>query len=428
MAITQPDSLGSWRREVSKAAEFASLDYWVKIAQIAERGKLDSLFIADAPEADMDALRTRQVPKLEPIVLLSALATQTSNIGLVGTASTSYSEPYTLARQFAALDHISGGRAGWNIVTSFLGTRNYGVPLAAQPDRYARAQEFIEVATALWDSWADDAVVVDKAAGIFVDDTKVHPINHSGAYFSVEGPLDISRSPQGHPVLVQAGASATGRDFASRHAEMIFGAAPNIESAQEFYGDMHRRIAAVGRNPDQVTILPGCSPYIGSTEEEAHRIREEALSLIDFDHGLVTLQKHMGNIDLSGLDLDESIPPDRLPADTSVLIDRQSRPQLYKDLALAPGSTLRRMIEVCLSHNGHWNLVGSPEQIADSLQEWFTNGACDGINLLPAHTPDGIEIFVDEVIPILQRRGLFRTDYEGSTLRDHLGLERPDAR
>ncbi|WGY01819.1 LLM class flavin-dependent oxidoreductase [Nocardioides sp. QY071] len=425
MAITQPDSLGGWRREVSRAAEFSSLDYWVEIAQVAERGKLDALFIADAPVLELPS-RPRQAPKLEPIGLLSALAARTSRIGLVGTSSTTYNEPYTLARQFATLDHLSNGRAGWNIVTSFLGTRNYGVPLAAQPDRYARAEEFIEVATALWDSIADDALLVDKASGIYTDVTKVHPINHSGGYFNVEGPLDVSRSPQGRPVLVQAGASATGRDFAARYAEVIFSAAPNISSAQEFYGDMRRRIAAAGRDPGQVKLLPGCSTFIGSTEEEACRIRDEAVSLMDVDYGLIGLQEELGGVDLSGLDLDEPIPVDRLPEDTSALVARQSRPQLFKELALTPGYTLRRMIETHLSHNGHWNLVGSPEQIADSLQEWFTNEACDGIMLVPAHTPDGIEIFVDEVVPILQRRGLFRMEYKGNSLRDHLGLQRPD--
>ncbi|NGY63136.1 LLM class flavin-dependent oxidoreductase [Lentzea sp. NEAU-D13] len=416
---------GAWRLPTSRAEEIASLDLYSDIAALAEKGKLDALLMADGLGLDTKRLASASFPHLEPLMMLSALAARTTHIGLIGSVSTTFSEPYNVARHFASLDHLSNGRAAWNIVTSAYGEENFGgSPLPSHADRYERADEHVRTVTALWDSWDDDAILLDRAKGIYADAGKVHKINHRGKYFGVAGPLNVPRCPQGRPVIVQAGSSPRGRTFAAQHAEIIFTAQQTLSGCQNFYTDVKARIGAAGRDPRKVKVLPGVHPLLGNTESEALRMERELRHLIQVETGLDWLSKQLGGVDLSGLDPTKPIPEELLP-EAHTFQGRQSRYELFRKLAVEEKYSINRLMEAEVVSAGHWVTVGSPEQIAERFIQHVAERGADGFILLPSYLPDGWQLLVDGVIPVLQKRGAFRTDYEGSTLRDHLGLERP---
>lgn len=413
----------SWRFREVDARAVLDVGFYQDLGQQAEAAKFDAVFFADAPVLQ-DNIRYSARYFAEPITLLTAIGAVTERIGLIGTASTSYYEPYNLARLYASLDHLSRGRAGWNIVTTSAAqaSRNYGLdepPLYA--DRYARAGEFVDVVSKLFDSWEDDALVLDPESGIFADDALIHDLNHVGRFFRVKGALNVPRSPQGRPVYIQAGASDEGRSFAARHAEAIFTAHQTLASAQSFYRDIKARAAALGRLPQHVKILPGISPFIGSTEAEAQALYEEFNALVQPAFSLVQLRNMIG-LDLSGHDLDAPFPRDLI--DDSGERARASRFRLVLDIVDREKPTIRQLINRLAGARGHWVTVGTPEQVADHVQRWFENGAADGFNIMPPWLPGGFGLFVSEVLPILRRRGLFRHEYSGHTLRDHYGLPR----
>jgi len=414
----------AWRLPESDPFANTDLAHWTTLAQIAERGKFDSLFLADGPVLWSNA-RHRPGGSLEPTVLLTALAAVTEHIGLIATASTTYNDPYNLARRFASLDHISGGRAGWNIVTTGSKAAAQNFSMTEHPshhERYQRAAEFTDISFALWDSWEDDAQIGDKAAGIFADDGKIHEIDYSGEYFQVRGPLNVPRSPQGRPLIVQAGSSQDGRDFAARYAEAVFTAQQTLGDAQEFYADLKARARWFGRNPDEVKILPGLVPTIGATEAEARALEEELENLIVPDHGLAHLSQVL-EVPVADLPLDGHLPEsvyERPPVE-----GMQSRYQLITDLARRDNLTVRQLIGRLGGGRGHRTFAGTPEQVADTIEEWAESGAADGFNVMPAALPSGLEAFTEHVVPLLVKRGLFRDEYTGSTLRDHYGIPRP---
>jgi FMN-dependent oxidoreductase (nitrilotriacetate monooxygenase family) len=416
----------SWRLPESDPYAGWSVKHYQELARIAERGRLDSLFLADSPVQQGDPGR-RPTGKLEPTVLLTALAGVTSRIGLIATASTSYNEPYNLARRFSSLDHVSDGRAGWNIVTTAGAdaARNFGlddVPL--HRERYERADEFLEVATKLWDSWADDAVLADKDAGVHADAAKVRAINHRGRFFRVDGPLNVPRSPQGWPLLVQAGSSEDGRDFAAKWAEAVFTAQQTLAEGRAFYRDLKQRAAALGRDPDGVKILPGIVPVIGDTAAEARELDAELERLISPEYARAQLAERF-HLTPADLPLDEPLPGN-LPTEDQIE-GAKSRFTLIVDLARRENLTVRQLIGRLGGGRGHRTFAGTPVQVADTIEEWFDSGAADGFNIMPAVLPSGLVAFVDKVVPILQERGRFRTEYEGATLREHYGLPRPAA-
>jgi FMN-dependent oxidoreductase (nitrilotriacetate monooxygenase family) len=354
--------------------------------------------------------------------LLSALAAVTEHVGLVATASTSFNEPYHIARKFASLDHISGGRAGWNLVTSSNEheAKNFNRDKHFEhAERYERAIEFAEVVEGLWDSWEDDAFLRDKDQGRFFDPERRHVLDHKGRFFQVRGPLNVARSPQGHPVVVQAGSSEAGRDLAARTAEVIFTAQQTLEDAIDFYSDVKGRLAQYGRHPDDLKIMPGVFPIVGRSESEAREKFEQLQALIDPKVGLALVSGLTGGFDLSGYPLDGPIP--ELPETNA----SKSRQLLTLELARRENLTIRQLYLRVAGARGHWQLVGTPAQIVDQLEERFVKGGADGYNVMPPVLPAGLDDFVELVIPELRRRGLFRSEYEGRTLRDNLGLRRP---
>lgn len=420
----------AWRHPHARADGVLDIEYYKSLARTAERGLFDAFFLADGLAANFGGhvgtgASSDKAAVFEPVTLFSALSTVTKNLGFIATASTTYEDPFLLARKYASLDYISHGRAGWNVVTTVgdATARNFGRDRQLPPqERYERAREFVATVKELWDSWEDDAFVRDKTTGQYFDPAKVHAPNHRGKYFKVAGPLNISRPPQGHPVIVQAGQSDPGRELAAETAEVIFTAWQTLEDAQAFYRDVKGRLAKYGRSPDSLRIMPGVSPYVGRTEEEA-RAKQRALhDLIPPEAGLALLTGLLGveGLDLSKYNLDGPLPNDLPPTQGMT-----SRQDLILDIARKNGFTIRQLYEWVASGRGHWTIVGTPVQIADQLQEWFENGAADGFNVLPPLLPDGLDDFVDLVIPELQRRGLFRTAYEGATLRENLGLARP---
>src|SRR5262245_15170511 len=418
----------SWRHPASSPLALTDIRYYQDLARRAEAGLFDSIFLADqlALGDDVDqAARTW----LEPITVLSAVAVATKRIGMIATCSTTYTEPFNLARQFGSLDHISNGRVGWNIVTSWLATAaaNYGgAGQVSHADRYARGEEFMTVVKALWDSWADDAVIDDRAGGLYAKPGRIRRINHKGQYYQVAGPLNMPRCPQGRPVLVQAGSSDTGRRFAARHAEAVFTAHMEKATAQAFYGDLKALVAAEGRAPGQVLILPGLSPMIASTEAEAQRLARDVNELSDPEVGRMRLSGRFGGHDFSHLPLDRPLTPDDFPPTSSVEAAR-SRAEVILGVVRREKPTLRQLLASLAGARGHFVFAGTPEQVADLIEDWFTDGAADGFNIMPPLLPSMLDVFSAEVIPILQRRGLFRTAYEGTTLREHYGLDWPES-
>ncbi|MFD5267413.1 LLM class flavin-dependent oxidoreductase [Streptomyces sp. NPDC058335] len=415
----------SWRLPESDPYAHVDLAHYVHLARIAERGTFDSLFLADGPQL-WGTVAQRPAGALEPLTLLTALATATEHIGLIATASTSYNSPYNLARRFASLDIVSGGRAGWNIVTTAgaEAARNFGLDAEpAHAERYARAAEFLDVALKLWDSWEDDAIVADKAAGVWGDDTKIHPPRHQGTYFSVEGALNVPRTPQGYPLLVQAGSSEDGKAFAARYAEAVFTAQQTLADAQAFYTDLKARTVRAGRDPGHIKVLPGIVPVIGSTEAEARAHERELEEHIVHAHGVRRLEQLL-QLEPGTLALDAELPADLPPEDA--IEGARSRYTLVVELARRERLTVRQLIGRLGGGRGHLTFTGTPEQVADAIETWFTRGAADGFNIMPALLPSGLDSFVDHVVPLLRARGLLRTEYgPRRTLRDRYGLPRP---
>jgi FMN-dependent oxidoreductase (nitrilotriacetate monooxygenase family) len=407
----------AWRHADTNPEKAVDIRHYARLAQTAERGLLDSLFLADGYAGAGG--------KLEPFTQLAALATLTEKIGLIATVGTTYNEPYHVARKFASLDHISGGRAGWNIVTG-AGSAAFNFGREEHPEhseRYEAAEEFVEVVKQLWDSWDDDAGVYDKQSGVQVDKNKVREINFKGHTYSVKGPLNIPRPPQGYPVLVQAGSSESGRELAAKTAEVIFTAQQSLEEAREFYTDVKSRLAKYGRSPDQLSILPGLSPIVADTEAEARDIEHELNSYINVNSAVRRLSDRL-NLDLTGHPLDGPLPYDLLPG-VDTINGHKGRYTLIVDVARRENLTIRQLTQRLAGARGHLTFAGTPIQLADLIGEWFENGGSDGFNVMPQLYPSGLESFVDKVVPELQNRGLFRTAYEGSTLREHLGLARP---
>ena len=416
----------SWRHPGSSPRALTDIEYFRDLARRAEAGLFDSIFLADTL-ALLDTVGHAASTWLEPITTLGALAGSTRHIGLIATASTTYSEPYNLARQFGSLDHISGGRVGWNIVTTWLAAaaRNYGsIGLVNHDDRYARGEEFVAVVKALWDSWADDAVLDDRASGHYARTDRIRPIDYEGEFYRVAGPLNMPRGPQGRPVFVQAGSSDTGRRFAARHAEAVFTAQMEKKTAQDFYADLKALAAAQGRPCEQILILPGLSPLIASTEAEAKRMACELNDLTDPEVGRKRLSGRFGGHDFSHLALDKTLSPEDFPDPDTVQAAR-SRTEVIVGLVRREKPTLRQLLAYMAGARGHFTTAGTPEKIAGLIEDWFEDGAADGFNLMPPLLPAMLDVFVAEVIPLLQKRGIFRTAYEGRTLRDHFGLPRP---
>lgn len=420
--------LAAWRYPDARADGGLSFEHYRQIVQTAERGKFDMIFLADGVAVrdrgqGREVLsRTGNLVHFEPLTLLSALSVVTEHIGLAATVSTTYNEPFHLARKFASLDYLSGGRAGWNLVTSAstAEAQNFNQEKHMEhAPRYQRAREFVEVVTKLWDSWEDDAFLRDKESGVYFDPDKLHIPNHKGEHFSVRGPLNVARPPQGYPVIIQAGSSEDGKNLAAQTAEVIFTAQQTLEDAQAFYSDVKGRLLEYGRNPDHLKIMPGVFPVIGKTEQEAKEKFDRIQELIHPKVGLSLLTGMLGEVDLSSYPLDEPLPD--LPH-TEL---HQSRQKLLIETARRENFTIRQLYLWIAGARGHWTIWGTPVQIADQLENWFVHGGADGFNIMPPYLPGGLDEFVDLVIPELQRRGLFRTEYEGRTLRENLALPRP---
>lgn len=417
----------SWRLPESDPEAGTDIDHYIRLAQTAERGGFDSIFFADGPSLRAEVGR-RPAGNLEPLTLLSALAVATQRIGLIATASTSYNSPYNFARRFSSIDHISRGRVGWNVVTTAGAdaARNFGLDeLPAHRTRYERAEEFLEVVQGLWQSWDDGAVLGDKESGVWGDAEKVSAINHEGRFFKVAGPLNIPRSPQVYPLIVQAGSSESGMELAAKFAEAVFTAHQWLDDAIAFAADVKKRALKHGRNPEHVKILPGIVPVIGATEAEAQAKDEELDRLIRPEFALAQLAQTL-RVSPDELSLDRQLPAD-LPAEDEIE-GAKSRYTLIVDLARREGLTARELIGRLGGGRGHRTVAGTPEQIADAIEEWFRAGAADGFNIMPPSLPGGLDDFVDTVVPILTRRGLFRHDYETTTLRGHYGLPTPGQR
>ena len=419
--------VAAWRHPEAHYHSGVRFADMVETAQLAERGKMDFLFLADSAAVDLEGNpdargRMGKVVKFEPMTVLSALAAVTRNLGFVATSTTTFNEPYTLARQFASLDQISGGRSGWNLVTSNneQDALNYSRDRhMSHGDRYERAIEFAEVVQGLWDSWDDDAFIRDKESGVFYDTRKMHVLNHKGKHFQVRGPLNVAPSPQGRPVLVQAGASGTGRDVAARLAEIVFTAQTTFDQAKEFYADVHARLPRFGRTPDEVKVMPGFYPVVAPTQSEAQEKFEYLQSLIQVPVGIAVLEHTIGVHDLDRLPLDGPVP--EMP-DTNGPLSRQ---RLLLEQARRDKLTFWQLCLANAGPRGHVLSIGTPSQVADEMEHWFRDGAADGFNVMPAWLPGSLKDFVDGVIPELQRRGLFRTEYESTTLRGNLGLPKP---
>lgn len=415
----------AWRHPAADPAAASTFAHFVRVAQTAERALFDMVFLADgigirAKDEPPGALsRSAQTAELEPLTLLSALSAVTTRIGLVATASTTYNEPFHIARKWASLDRISGGRAGWNIVTSWSDAEARNFNRTEHLDyetRYARAAEFVEVVKGLWDSWEDDALVRDKATGLFFDPTKLHALNHQGPHFQVQGPLSVARTPQGRPLLVQAGASEQGLDIAAGSADLVYSASQDLPSARAYYDSLKSRLPAHGRAPADLLVMPGITPFVGRTMAEAQAKYDQLNDLVDPTLGLSYLYGQFG--DLSGHDLDGPVPE---PRDSKV---RSLARGLFA-MARQEDLTIRQLYVRVAAGFGTRLVIGTPQTIADEMEYWMAEGAADGFNICPPVLPVALDDFAELVIPELQRRGLFRTAYESTTLRGNLGLQMP---
>jgi len=421
------EHISSWRHPGSEAEGLLDFNYYKRIAQTAERGRFDMFFYADELyvwDRFESGISHANSIRPEPFTLLSALAAVTSHIGLAATISTTYNDPYHIARKLATLDHFSGGRAAWNIVTSQTDeeARNFGKERHLQHElRYERAKEFVEAAQGLWDSWEEDALLFDKESGYFADKNKLHNLDYEGTHFKVKGPLNISRPPQGYPVLIQAGASEAGKEVAAATAEIVFAPGGTFAEGKALYEDIKGRLAKYGRSPDEIKILPALMPIIGATAEEA----AEQLAIVENltpDRLALDLLSHYTGVDVSGYPQDEPLP--FLPEEEG-FNQSKSGLQRIRRILKEEDLTLIQLAKRIVSKRA---FAGTPEQIADHIEEWFSNGAADGFNIAFTHLPGALDDFVAEVVPILQRRGLLRLEYEGTTLRDHFGLRKPENR
>ena len=425
-AFMRPVSIhtAAWRYPGGTPDANFNLRAIIGFAKKLEQGKFDAFFMADhlaVLNMPIEALkRSATVTSFDPLTLLPALAMVTEHLGLIATASTTFEPPYTIARRFASLDHISGGRAAWNLVTTSNpdAALNFGIEeKIGHGQRYRRAREFVDVVTGLWDSFADDAFIRDVNSGVFFDPEKMHILGHKGDYLAVRGPLNIARPPQGWPVIVQAGASEAGRQLAAETAEVIFAAQSTLDAGQKFYADIKGRMIKLGRNPDHLKVLPGAFVVVGETAEEAQKKRALLDSLVHYDSGIASLSIALGH-DASGFDPNRPLP--HIPESNASKSGRE------RVLALAERENLTvRQLAGRLGGYSGLAMVGTPTMIADQMEEWLMNGACDGFNVMFPYLPGGLDDFVDQVVPELQRRGIFRTDYEGRTLRENLGLPRP---
>ena len=418
--------IASWRDPGVQSNANQSLRHYIDITQTAERALFDFVFNADSnstfgPDDPESWKRKTDAMRLEPLTLLGALSAVTSHIGLISTATTTYLDPFHVARIFATLDQLSGGRVGWNVVTSSAASEalNFSHKAHVPHDqRYKRAAEFIQVAQGLWDTWEDDAFVMDKKAGLFFHPEKMHVLHHKGEHFSVRGPLMVPRSPQGQPVIVQAGQSEDGRELAARTAEVLFTVAQKLEPAREFYSDLKARLVRYGRSPDSLKIMPGVLTVVGRTRAEAQDKFDSLQALIPPELGVPALSDIVG-MDLTPFPLDGPLP------DVPLTNTQQGRQKVVVDMARAENLTIRQLYKRVATARGHRVAVGTANDIADALEEWYRGGAADGFNIMPQVLPAGLNEFVEQVIPELQRRGLFRTKYEGRTLRENVGLARP---
>lgn len=418
----------AWRHPSAPPEPVTDIWHTVRCAQKAEAAKFDSIFLADVLNVTEDIGSTARL-WLEPLTTLGALAVTTERIGLIATASTTYTEPFNVARMLSSLDHASRGRAAWNIVTSFSpdASKNFGdTVMPSHEERYVRGEEYVQVVKALWNSWADDAVVDDRQAGRYANTGRIRTIDHKGEHYDVRGPLNLPRSPQGWPVLVQAGSSDSGRAFAARHAEAVFTAHLAKSTAQDFYTDIKARIASYGRDPAHCLILPGLSPMIAGTEEEARRLQQDLNELSDPEIGLARLSVRFEGHDFSHIPLDQIVTADDFP-DPSNNEGSRGRTELILAAVRREKLTLRQLLGKLAGARGHNAVAGTPEQIADLIEDWVDDGAADGFNIMPPLLPAMLDVFTQEVVPILQKRGRFRTEYEGTTLRDHYRLPRPPA-
>lgn len=399
---------------------FQDIEMVKRTAIEAERGMFDLIFMGDNLNADPGA-HPSYTARLEPLTLLAAVAGATRHIGLGATVSTTYSDPFSVARAFASLDHLSGGRAAWNAVTTAnpAAAANFGTVHPDHSKRYEIAEEFLTVVRGLWDCWADDAIVADRETGVYIDASKVRSLDHEGTHFKVKGPLNIGRSPQGQPIILQAGGSGPGQELAAKSADVVFSVTQDLEEARTFYRSVKERLPKYGRAPDSLVILPGVMPIVGRTEREAHDKLAELQGFISETNALALLSDRFG-VDMSVYELDGPIPEGLVPSDNyhafaKVMLDKAKRENMR----------LRDVYNLIAAARGHWVLCGTPEYIADTLETWFTTRAADGFNVMPSHFLGGLSDFVDMVVPILQERGLYRTEYEGTSLRDRMGLERP---
>ena len=419
--------MAGWRLPGSATDGGHNIRHWVTCARMLEDAKLDMLFIADGTGVggteDLQTLSlTSRIDRLDPIAILSAISMTTDHLGLVATISTSYNEPFNLARAVASLDHISNGRAGWNIVTS--GNKDDALHYNLEnhrphAERYLRAEEFVDVVRGLWDSYEDDAFPRNKESGVYMDPEGVHFLNHKGQYFSVRGPSSVSRSPQGQPILVQAGSSEAGMNLSGRVADIVFTSQSSLRNAQDFYNNVKGRCAHFGRSPDSMKVMPGVLLFMARTQAEAEEKYEKLQSLIPLRVAMQRLSNNLGGVDLSRFDLDKPLPD--IPVNTA----RVSAVESYVNISRRDGLTLRQMAMRAAAAKHHWTLIGSVQQVADQLEEWFRNDAADGFNLLASDVPGAITDVTQLLVPELQRRGLFRKEYAGSTLRENLGLPRP---
>ncbi len=427
-------NMASWRHPTAVIDAAINLDYYRDLTRRAEEAKLDFAFFGDGLYIS-EKSHPNFLNRFEPLTLLAALAMETTHIGLAATLSTTYSDPFTVARQFMSIDHISGGRAGWNVVTSPLegSAANYAkswdgtagdlnLEHPAHDLRYRMASEYIDVAKGLWDSWEDDAFIRDQPSGQFIEPGKMHQLNHVGEFFSVQGPLNISRSPQARPVLIQAGSSEAGRGFAASIADAVFTGQATRADLEAFSADVKGRAAAAGRNPAEVLILPGCSPIVGRTPEEAEEKYLEIAELVDIEQALNYMGRFFNDLDFTQYDLDAPFPE----MGDYGRNGWESSTDSIKKTAREKELTLREMaLQVT---TGRHAFIGTPEHVADTMQDWFESGACDGFMLSGSVLPQGFNDFVDQVLPILKERGLFRTEYESDTLRGNLGLPIPENR
>ncbi len=411
--------VSGWRLPGAEAGA-ENLDLLQRIAKTAERGLFDIFFLADGLTSGADA-HPSTVVRFEPLTLLAALAMTTSHIGLAATASTTYGEPYQTARVFASLDHLSGGRAAWNVVTTSYARSAANFTRGSHPEhdaRYEIAEEFVDICKGLWDSWSDGAIRMDKESGVFADPSRMHVLDHKGKHFSVRGPLNASRPPQGHPIIIQAGSSGPGQDLAARSADVVFTAQGDLGEAQAFYRSLKGRLAQYGRPPEAIAVMPGVFTVIGRDRAEAEENYNRLRAVTDLNGALALLSDRLGH-DVRGLDLDAPLP------DLPISDQLRSRAELLTALARRENMTVRELALHAGMARGHGVVRGTPEEIADRLQEWFEGEAADGFNIMPPWFPGQFDLFVDHVVPVLQRRGLFRTGYAGRTLRENLGLPRP---